>query len=47
MCEKCDHLEMRIRQQEETVAQLIEMVASMKGTVGDLVERKETIRGTR
>lgn len=47
MCVNCERLEARIRQQEETVVQLIEMVAMMNGNMKNLLEQKERMPGTR
>lgn len=47
MCRNCEHLEARVRQQEETVAQLIGMMAVMNEKVRKMTDQKETVPGER
>ncbi|SDX97767.1 hypothetical protein [Salimicrobium album] len=47
MCGKCERLEVRVRQQEETVAQLIEMIASVNGKMQSLNEKEKGVPGRR
>ncbi|SIS43056.1 hypothetical protein [Salimicrobium flavidum] len=43
MCIECERLESRVRQQEETVAQLIGMMAVINNEVKNLIDQKESV----